>query len=590
MCGIYHSRSAAEPPKLCGVFITLPLLLALPLLLFISTLSPLRRSESQSKSESKSKSQQVQVFPCQPHIGPRIMRLVMESKTATPAPDVTAAAPAAAPSGFLFQVLQSATAQVKGITGVVTAIVALVAAVWILVDPDDKVPPGMGIWAAGSLIGLFLLLGLIDVLLQRRQQSHRELLIAGHEKARHFMLKPRDEADNATFSLPGDAHRHATAWLRAAPHPLMHLRGDSGTGKSSLIHAWIVPELEGDSSHRVLVLRAFDAPLDSLREALLDLWETKKAREDRATLDLFPLLQEATTHLKGKKQRLLIIFDQFEEYFLLSPEPERTTALHDLFHLALQNPPPGLCILLSYRTDQQKELAPLHLPPVSTAVDRNLQVNGFTLSPFTEAEARDFLQSSGLDLSDRRVELALTEASGYEITPRQFRPIVLNLLGRILATLRGSPQAVRQQRGLIRGQVRDWVLTTALREDIRPLLEALISDSGTARPALESALAAAVRRPVADLQPVLGNLESYGLLRRLNPDEHAPEKRLWQPSHDFIAQIFSRITETWARPSSPSACSRPAPQRSCTTWDTARFRTSSRKSCTATASALTTRS
>jgi len=511
-------------------------------LLFISTLSPLPRSESQSKSESKS--QQEQVFPCQPRIGPLIIRLVMDSPPAPPATDVTAAAPAAAPSGFLFQVLHSATDLVKSSKELVAAIVVLVATVGILINPGEKLPPGMRIWAAGSLIGLCLLYGLIVQLQRRRQQRHRELLIAGHAHARHFLLAPRDAADHATFNLPGDTHLFVTAWLRAAPFPLLHLRGDSGTGKSSLIHAWIVPELEGDFTHRVLVLRAFDAPLDRLREALLDLWETKKAREDRATLDLFPLLQAAAAHLKGKQQRLLIIFDQFEEYFLLSPEPERTTALHDLLHLVLQEPPPGLCVLLSYRTDQQKELAPLHLPPVSTAVDRNLQVNGFTLSLFSEAEARDFLKTSGLDLSDRRVQLGIEEASSYEIKPRQFRPIVLNLLGRILSTLRGSPQAVSQKRGLIRGQVRDWVLTTALREDIRPLLEALITDAGTARPVPESALAAAVRRPVADLQPVLGDLETYGLLRRLNPAETAPEKRLWQPSHDFIAQIFSRITES----------------------------------------------
>lgn len=421
---------------------------------------------------------------------------------------------------------------------------ALVFAYYKVIEPEAEAAPGLENWAVLALSAVPLVIALSVEVWQWRQRRRKKLLIEGQALAGYFQLGPRQAADHDKFRLPDDAHITVTEWVRAAPHPVLHLTGLSGVGKSSLIQAWLIPELERGGSHRVIVLRSFDDPLLSLRRELLRLWQNPPPTATRTDIPLTELLALATRYLEGKKQSLLLIFDQFEEYFILRPGAGQADDLRAFFHTILADPPPGLVILLSYRKDHEHALAPLQLPPVSFDPNRNLQVNGHALRPFTIAEATAFFEQSGLGLSGARVNLALAEAASYEETRAHIRPIVLNVLGRILATLNRNPEAVRRTRGLIRGQVREWALSTPLQEDIRPLLEKLVSASGTVSPADEATLAAAARQPLALVRSALGHLENFGLLRCLSPGQHASDQRVWQVSHDFLARLFALIVES----------------------------------------------
>lgn len=88
---------------------------------------------------------------------------------------------------------------------------------------------------------------------------------------------------------------------------LLTLFGPSGAGKTSLLLAGVVPRLAAEGySH--LYVRALDDPLLALRHALVE----RLGCAERPELDLRAFLEASL----GEKDRLLVIFDQFEELFL----------------------------------------------------------------------------------------------------------------------------------------------------------------------------------------------------------------------------------------------------------------------------------
>ena len=433
------------------------------------------------------------------------------------------------------------------ITVYLGSIAALVIAYRKLIIPSKDQPPGLANWTLFLLAGVPLLCALGETFCQWRQRRRKQLIIDGQVRAAYFVIGPRTAKDHDTFRLPHDTHRTVLDWVRAAPHRILHLTGLSGVGKSSLIQAWLIPELEAARTHRVILLRSFDDPLAALRVELLKIWKSPPERATAPGLSLDDLILLAEDYLAGKHQRLLIIFDQFEEFFILHPESRRSEALRAFFHGPPVTPGPNGTILLSYRKDHAHALAPLQLPPVSFDPNRNLTVNGFALRPFTIAEAKHYFEDSKLGLSPDRIQLALSEAAGYEETRAHIRPIVMNLLGRVLADLSGRPDSWKYTRGLVRDKMREWVLSTRLQENIRPLLERLVSTSGTVQPRTEGELGALAHLTPGETQSVLADLETTGLLRCLTPRETAPDRRIWQVSHDFIARLFALIVESLNR-------------------------------------------
>jgi WD40 repeat protein len=94
--------------------------------------------------------------------------------------------------------------------------------------------------------------------------------------------------------------------------------GNSGSGKSSLVKAGVLPELEhSDNDWRICSLRPGNAPIDALAHALVDLnlaannVDTVSRLLNKSKLGL---IQHARTDLPANA-RLLILVDQFEELF-----------------------------------------------------------------------------------------------------------------------------------------------------------------------------------------------------------------------------------------------------------------------------------
>jgi basic membrane lipoprotein Med (substrate-binding protein (PBP1-ABC) superfamily)/DNA-binding SARP family transcriptional activator len=121
----------------------------------------------------------------------------------------------------------------------------------------------------------------------------------------------------------------------ASTTPLIALVGPSGSGKSSLIRAGLLPLLHGagdGSAWTVVVMTPGRGPVDRLRMAIRET-ETSPPQPSRGD---------------GHHTRRLLVVDQFEEAFTLAAADDRRSFLDELVSLASTN---RLGVLVSLRAD-----------------------------------------------------------------------------------------------------------------------------------------------------------------------------------------------------------------------------------------------
>lgn len=114
----------------------------------------------------------------------------------------------------------------------------------------------MGFWSiiAAPLVCIVLFSMLPTAWRAVRERRLKAAVIGGDVqfKPGYFRLHPYGEADRGTFKRLDGADTAISAWLRATKVPLLYLSGASGTGKSSLLAANVLPSLrdEGGPSSR----------------------------------------------------------------------------------------------------------------------------------------------------------------------------------------------------------------------------------------------------------------------------------------------------------------------------------------------------
>jgi hypothetical protein len=363
----------------------------------------------------------------------------------------------------------------------------------------------------------------------RQIQKLIELGISGKvAQADYFRLQPYEAADYEHFKRADKAHEKVLQWLLAAKAPWLYLTGLSGSGKSSLLQAFVIPELQ-KQGYRVLVIRSFANPLQALAQELQKpevIWKNPPKTE----LPLAQRLQEACSYLK--KEKLLLVFDQFEEFVILQ---------NDTAHQALQvflteldsALPANLSFLAVVRTDYMGKLSELTLPERFEFK----QSAWFDVSPFSLADARQFLQDSGLNLNAQLCEKVLAEAAELEESRGLIRPITLNILGVVLAWFSGGGSLKKVQAGqLIRAYLQEALNETS--GFAPPLVAKLLSDAGTKLPRSEADLMAMTALSKGVVRGCLIHLSGKGLVREL-------DKGVWEISHDFIARLLSGLVWRW---------------------------------------------
>ena len=373
----------------------------------------------------------------------------------------------------------------------------------------------------------------------RVRQKTKELAVKIDAVPRgYFRIGPYLDSpeDRTKFDRADQAQEKVLAWvLRSSAVPL-YLTGDSGSGKSSLLNAVVLPRLR-EQKWTVVEARAWQDPTTSLREELQKKLSSSRRRSNDDGANELRTLIEAVA--RRSDSGLLMVLDQFEEFVILA-KPEARERFSALIASLRDNPIKGLRLLLVLRRDYEDNLGDVGLP-----VLRQYE-NWYPLGCFSLAASKSFMERSGLGLHPEALEHVLTSAAEMDGIPAKIRPITLNVVGHVLAEGLGSAPSLEADR-LVRDYIQQAVEQPGIRDFSRPVLEKLLTEQGTKRPRSEEELVTQTHLRHGEVRAVLNGLGIAALARPLDPAQG-----VWELSHDFVARAatyyLGRHRRDWWRP------------------------------------------
>jgi len=179
-------------------------------------------------------------------------------------------------------------------------------------------------------------------------------------------------------------------------HPLTVVLGPSGTGKSSLVKAGLIPVLRQsvDSDWEILPpIRPGDAPLKALAGAILSLELAREALTravDDAAEELANDPRELTRRVlawgdRYPHKRLLLVVDQFEELITQCRSEQERQQFLDLLHKALRLGKKRGRIVLTLRSDFE--------PQFQSWLAETWMQSRFLVKPMTQDELRQAIEA-----------------------------------------------------------------------------------------------------------------------------------------------------------------------------------------------------
>ena len=322
-------------------------------------------------------------------------------------------------------------------------------------------------------------------------------------------------------------------------HRLVLLYGASGTGKTSLLLAGVIPRLQqADAAYEIIYLRALESPTTLIRRIIQRRFPEVKFRDEGSLVDL---LQQAG---RATQSTFVIVLDQFEEFFIRFGPQLRKAFISELGALYEARSVP-VKIVLSLREDR--------LASVNEIRERIPEAfyNDLRLLPLSRQQAREAItapaeqlgirydQSLVVRLLDELVEAAVDNADGFVMPPQL--QLVCDAIyeharsqGRHFISMTDYESVGGSQGILVR------YIEEALREHwgrerkaAKDLLMALITSHGTKAMHDLEYLAAQVAVEKAQAERVLSRLTAQRLVRRLD------EGQGYELAHDILAQAIA---------------------------------------------------
>jgi DNA-binding SARP family transcriptional activator len=185
-------------------------------------------------------------------------------------------------------------------------------------------------------------------------------------------------------------------------HPLLAVIGASGSGKSSLLRAGLIPaflQAFQDQGWKVEVITPTEHPLQSLEAILIEedpnTWKAITEGRIRDPNDLEQQIQEASKQQVDAK--LLLIVDQFEEIFTLCKSEVERKCFIDLL-LAVLEVNPSIRMVIALRADfyahcadypnlthllarNQEYIGPMNPEEIRRAIEQPARQNGWDFQP-----------------------------------------------------------------------------------------------------------------------------------------------------------------------------------------------------------------
>lgn len=347
-----------------------------------------------------------------------------------------------------------------------------------------------------------------------------------------FRARPYEEHHENVYDLPNNAHRDAIRWLKESKQPFLYLTGYSGTGKSSLLKACLIPNLR-DSEHPIdfLEVPCSADPLKQLEDHLRGLPAGQHNQAGKEA-DLHALLEQKAEYAATKKKRLVVVIDQFEICQLFADD--RTKTRLKRFFLSLQAKRIDNLQLLLIMSAEDKMFIlcdEFGLPKLSLT---GSDANWFDLDGLSPADARRRLEQCDSKLGDDTSKI-LEEITENKDGKGIVRLVKLNMAARQQKSYSDYEIKQKTTGGLIEGYLRTAMREGGVQEIAPLLLQRMIKDSGPI-PMSENDLAAATGSDLLKTQRVLHLLEVKGIVRSLDP-----ELATWAVSHDFIATALDNI-------------------------------------------------
>lgn len=172
--------------------------------------------------------------------------------------------------------------------------------------------------------------------------------------------------ENAAFFYGREAFTEELA-TAVNTQPMTAVVGPSGSGKSSVVFAGLVPQLRQENRWHITSLRPKDDPFQSLAATLLPQLEPHKTTTDQLmeVTKLAQALRSKEVQLTDAIERILandldahkflLIIDQFEEIYTLCPDEKTRNAFLDILLVAVERQQiqgdPTFNLIITLRTD-----------------------------------------------------------------------------------------------------------------------------------------------------------------------------------------------------------------------------------------------
>jgi formylglycine-generating enzyme required for sulfatase activity len=332
-------------------------------------------------------------------------------------------------------------------------------------------------------------------------------------------------ADHALFF--GRSRESALLYAWMLTRPWLVLFGRSGVGKSSLLGAGVIPRLQ-ESGVEIWTVRCLQDPIAQL--------EAHCPGEGS-------LAQRLRERARASPRRLVVVFDQFEEFFIRMSRAERRPLGELLGEVLGESVENRLHLLFSLREDFLAELAALE-EWVPTLLDSR-----FRLTALTREQARESILGParlfGLCIDEDLIEELLAELEGQGVEPPELQ-IVMDRLYDSRVDQRITLPAYRRLGG-VRSILLDY-LNEALegklthgpwgRELPRQVMRALVTDRGTKSAQTVPGIQREIGHNPEGVEEILALLVEMRLARMVGEGEDL----YYELSHEYLIQEI----ESWA--------------------------------------------